>query len=99
MRLSLLSLLVCAGCWTAWVADGQTTRRARSLAEWIYGMRLDIPLYYSTVFWILFVPVEVEVDRMECVELALRTIRAEYRSPRTLFLDLEGLDADCEGPF
>ncbi|KAJ8600696.1 hypothetical protein CTAYLR_008318 [Chrysophaeum taylorii] len=69
--------------------------RASTLDEWFDAIKIEVQTDYEETFS----GVEVEVEDMECEELDVDTINAEYRSGTTLRLEVGGLDAECEGDY
>lgn len=69
--------------------------RAGDLDEWLHALDLEI----QTDFDERFSGVRVEVKDMVCDRFDIDMIDAEYIPARTLRLELEGLDGECEGDY
>ena len=68
---------------------------AGDLDEWLHALDLEIQTDFSETFS----GIRVRVDDMMCDRFDLDMIDAEYIPPRTLRLELEGLDGKCEGDY
>ena len=76
-------------------ASAQVRSKASSLEDWIDGLTLEIDVDYKDKFS----GITVEVKDVECEDLEMDIIRARYDAPRTLYVDLDDVNGNCEGDY
>mmetsp|Transcript_23391 Transcript_23391/g.30357 ORF Transcript_23391/g.30357 Transcript_23391/m.30357 type:complete len:1526 (-) Transcript_23391:72-4649(-) len=69
--------------------------RASTLEEWLDGLKLKFEVDYDDKFS----GIKVEVDKMDCESIEIDVINAEYLAPRGFYLDIDDINAKCEGKY